>query len=194
MLTVFSLSVDSPSMNVTHTPIASIARICWSTLVLRKDLIVQAGRIEDFIEHDDAVGGHDLAGMVKANEVVLQFSPKVGDILFALEMREDLVGQKETSVPARDRTSQPRKEMQLAEHPREGGLAALVRSGHDNQTFGAGPCRQNRCRRRSDSPGPASRPSARSKLPDTFVFLSDADTSGWQNGRPALLRGSMKER
>ena len=58
-------------------------------------------------------------------------------VFFSLEMRENLVREKQARVLSGHGTPETGEKMQLAEHTGERGFATLVRARYDNQALGS---------------------------------------------------------
>ena len=69
--------------------------------------------------------------LVDPDQVVFELAPQGREVLLVLEVGEDLIG-KEESRAAKERAGRAGEMMQLAEHPGEGRLPALVRTRHDD--------------------------------------------------------------
>ena len=73
----------------------------------------------------------------QARQVVMELAAQVVDVLLLLEVREHAIEEKEPRALGGDGTAERRQIMQLAERAGEGRLAALVRSGHDDDALAA---------------------------------------------------------
>ena len=73
--------------------------------------------------------------VLDADQLILQLAPQVRDLLLLLKVREDLIAEEEARFPSRYRTPQAAEVMELAEGPGKGGLAALVRTGDDEDAL-----------------------------------------------------------
>ena len=105
--------------------------------LLRTTASLQRGGGENLIHDDDAVRRGAVEDLVNPDEIVLEFAAEIVDVFFSLEMREELVEEKELRSRAGDGTAQAREIMQLAEGAGEGRLATLVRTRHDDHALPA---------------------------------------------------------
>ena len=71
------------------------------------------------------------------HQVVLQLPAHLGEVLLPLEMGEEAVEEEQAGGAARDRAADAGQVVELAEGPGEGGLAALVGAGHDEDALAA---------------------------------------------------------
>jgi hypothetical protein len=89
----------------------------------------ERGRREALVHHDHAVAGRLLDDLADPQQLLFELSAERFDRLLALEVGEHPVWDEQPRPGGGDREPERRQVMELAEHPREGGLATLVGPG-----------------------------------------------------------------
>src|SRR5471030_2882244 len=101
----------------------------------QEQCVGQRRRTEYFVHDDDASRRGVREDLMDPHQVVLELASQVFRILFALEVREQLVAQKKLGVPAWYGTTYLRQIVQLAERAGKGRFSAVVGTRYDNQAF-----------------------------------------------------------
>src|SRR6266536_3249881 len=130
MLTVCSPRDASSSTNVTYTASRSrsMRRFMTSLPSTRASRRVVEVKLSFMTTMLEPVACWRISGTRSSSSSSLPLS--VARSSSRSEVREDAVGQEQGRLEARDGAAQAGQVMQLAEHPREGGLAALIGAGH----------------------------------------------------------------
>ena len=132
MVTIVSLRVASSSMNVTQTQIISSAIILSIIFVLRN---IASLRLVELNTSFIMIILYDVARLnvwwKRKKVVVGVYRVDCGCLPHSLELRDELVEQKQPSAGARNRASQTCKIMHLPESSGESCLSALIWSRYN---------------------------------------------------------------
>ena len=136
MLTVLGPSLDSSSTNVTNTHSASRSMICLITSLPTTSASRSVVEPKLSFMISTLVRRRLLEDLVDAEQLVLELPAQCLDILLALEMGEDPIGEEQPDVRSGNGKPKAGEVVELTKRPRKRGLAAVVRAAHDQDPLG----------------------------------------------------------